>query len=182
MFQGSSEDELDVWFLRIGRRFRSRKRRKVAGGRRAYSLLREGEYGWESHLNEGSCDEEEEYSLISKREKSWESAELPRIGRDYNILERSPKVRPRSFLPEPLVNTSSPSEGTGAQGIPSTIPVNPVHMGNPVNNPRSTLMAGTNVRLPTFSGNGMEDPEQHWFLCEAMWMVHLVHNIDIKKA
>ena len=75
MFQGSSEDELDTGFLRSRRRFRSGKRRKVAGGRRAYSLPREGEYGWESHLNEGSCNEEEEYSLMSERSESKESTE-----------------------------------------------------------------------------------------------------------
>ena len=78
MFQGSSEDELEIGFLRSARRFRSGKRRKVAGGRRAYSFPREGEYGCESHLDEGSCDEEEEYSLISEREESKESAETPR--------------------------------------------------------------------------------------------------------
>ena len=43
-------------------------------------------------------------------------------------------------------------------------------------------MAVTDVQLPTFNGNGTEDPEQHWFLCEAIWMVCLVHNADIKKA
>ena len=57
MFQGSSEDELDTIFLRSGRRFRSGKRRKVEEGRRAYILPREGEYGCDSHLDEGSCDE-----------------------------------------------------------------------------------------------------------------------------
>ena len=59
MFTGSSEDELDTGFLRSGRRFQSGKRRKVTGGRRAYSLPREGEYGCESQLDEGSCDEED---------------------------------------------------------------------------------------------------------------------------
>ena len=56
-------------------------------------------------------------------------------------------------------------------------PLNPVpknHNANP--------MAVTDVRLPTFNGNGMEDPEQHWFLYEVVWMVHLVHSTDIKKA
>ena len=43
-------------------------------------------------------------------------------------------------------------------------------------------MAATDVRLPTFNGNGMEDLELNWFLCEAVWMVCLVHNVDIKKA
>ena len=70
MFPGSSEDELGIGFLRSRRRFRSGKRRKVTRGRKAYSLPREGEYGCESYLDEGSYDEEEEYSSVSEREES----------------------------------------------------------------------------------------------------------------
>ena len=51
-----------------------------------------------------------------------------------------------------------------------------------MNNPSATLMVGTDVRLPTFNGNGIEDLEKHWFLCEAVWMVRLVHNSDINKT
>ena len=118
MFPTSFENELDTGFLRSGRRFWSRTRRKVAGGRSAYSFPREGEYGCESHLDEGSYDEEEEYSLISQRAESEDSAETPRTGRDYDIPRRSPEVRPRSSSLEQLVNTSSPSVGTGTQGGP----------------------------------------------------------------
>ena len=85
MFSGSSEDKLDTGFLRSGRRFRSGKKRKVAGGRRASSLPREGEYGCESHLDKGSCNEEEEYRMISKRVESKESAKMPRTGHYYDI-------------------------------------------------------------------------------------------------
>ena len=59
MFSEILEDELDTRVLRSGRRFRSGKRRKVVGGRRASSFPREGEYVCESHLDEGSCDKEE---------------------------------------------------------------------------------------------------------------------------
>ena len=149
----SSEDELHNGFLRNGRRFRSGKMRKVAGRRRDYSLPREGEYGCEWHLDEGSCDEEEEYSTIFEREESEESTETPRTGCDYDIPRRSPEVRPRSSSPEPLVNTSSPNVKTSAQGIPSTILVNPTNTGSLVNNPSATLMAGRDLRLPTFNGN-----------------------------
>ena len=43
-------------------------------------------------------------------------------------------------------------------------------------------MAGLDIQLPTFNGNGAEDPKQHWFLCEDVWIVLQVHNVDIKKA
>ena len=43
-------------------------------------------------------------------------------------------------------------------------------------------MDGEDIGLPTFNGNGVEDLEQHWFLCEVVWMVRQVHNTDIRKV
>ena len=43
-------------------------------------------------------------------------------------------------------------------------------------------MVGEDIILPTFNGNGAEDPEQHRFLCEVVWMVRLVHNVEPKKV
>ena len=51
-----------------------------------------------------------------------------------------------------------------------------------LNIPHTNSMVGEDIILPTFNGNGAEDPEQHWFLCEVVWMVRQVHNVDIKKA
>ena len=104
---------------------------------------------------------------------------MPRIGRDYDIQRRSPEVRHRSSSPKKVMDISSLSARTGVQGGPSVTPENPSNLGNLVNNPNATLMAGTDVRLPTFNGNGIEDPEQHWFLYEAVWMVFLINNDDI---
>ena len=41
--------------------------------------------------------------------------------------------------------------------VVNTVPINP--------------MAGNDIKLPIFNGNGMEDPEQHWFLCDAIWTI-----------
>jgi len=30
------------------------------------------------------------------------------------------------------------------------------------------------MRLPIFRGDGYEDPEQHWFLCEVVWSIKKV--------
>jgi hypothetical protein len=30
------------------------------------------------------------------------------------------------------------------------------------------------MRLPIFRGNGFEDPDQHWFLCEVVWSIKQV--------
>ena len=39
---------------------------------------------------------------------------------------------------------------------------------------------GDDMKLPTFKGTGAEDPEQHWFLCEAMWTIKAIHDDNIK--
>lgn len=38
------------------------------------------------------------------------------------------------------------------------------------------------MKIPAFRGAGLEDPEQHWFLCEAMWNVKQVIDNDIKMV
>ena len=57
-----------------------------------------------------------------------------------------------------------------------------INSGNPMNNLGTTIMVGMDVRLPTFIGDGTEEPKQHWFLCEVVWMVRSVHNADINKG
>ena len=43
-------------------------------------------------------------------------------------------------------------------------------------------MDGIDIKLPIFNGNGLEDPEQHLFLCEAVWTVRQIQDENIKKA
>ena len=38
------------------------------------------------------------------------------------------------------------------------------------------------MKLPLFHGNGTDDLEQYWFLCEAMWTVRQVTYDDVKKG
>ena len=38
------------------------------------------------------------------------------------------------------------------------------------------------MKLPIFRGTGLEDPEQHWFLCKVVWNVKQVIDDDIKMA
>jgi hypothetical protein len=38
------------------------------------------------------------------------------------------------------------------------------------------------IRLPTFRGDGYEDPEQHWFLCEAVWSIKNITEEAVKRA
>ena len=38
------------------------------------------------------------------------------------------------------------------------------------------------IKLPVFRGTGLENPDQHWFLCEAVWSIKKVTEDDIKMA
>jgi hypothetical protein len=37
------------------------------------------------------------------------------------------------------------------------------------------------MRLPTFRGDGSEDPDQHRFLCEVVWSIRNVIDEDVKR-
>src|SRR5882762_7404983 len=39
---------------------------------------------------------------------------------------------------------------------------------------------GDDMKLPTFKGTGVEDPEKHWFLCEAVWTIKGIQDDNIK--
>jgi len=59
--------------------------------------------------------------------------------------------------------------------------------GNIANQPASSgttskqpMVGGSEMRLPLFHGNGSEDPQQHWFLCEAVWRVKQVNDTDMR--
>lgn len=41
---------------------------------------------------------------------------------------------------------------------------------------------GDDIKLPVFKGSRLEDPEQHWFLCDVVWDVKQVTDDDIKMA
>jgi hypothetical protein len=38
------------------------------------------------------------------------------------------------------------------------------------------------MRLPIFKGDGSEDPDQHWFLCEALWSIKQVIDEVVKRT
>ena len=38
------------------------------------------------------------------------------------------------------------------------------------------------IKLPVFRGTGSEDPEQFWFLCEAVWTAKNIMDQDIRRV
>jgi hypothetical protein len=37
------------------------------------------------------------------------------------------------------------------------------------------------MRLPIFRGDGSEDPDQHWFLCEVVWNIKNITDEAVKR-
>ena len=38
------------------------------------------------------------------------------------------------------------------------------------------------IKLPVFKGTGSEDPEQFWFLCEAVWNAKTITDQDVRRV
>ena len=82
MFSGNSDTELESGRLRSGTRFRSGKRRRIATRRGSCNATRGEDYELSLHLDGRSCDEEEEYQLISEEA---EEEEAPDPDQAYGI-------------------------------------------------------------------------------------------------
>ena len=75
----------------------------------------------------------------------------------------------QNLLANPLVVNQSPPRGQ--------VPPSPQQPQQPRRN-----RMGDDMKLPVFKGTRLEDPEQHWFLCEVVWNVKQVIDDDIKMA
>ena len=116
-------------------------------------------------MDEGYCDKEEDYSSISKGvEESGVTVESPRSGHHYITPGVLLEVISRASSPERIVNIDSSSTMTSTQ---EKTPL----LYQSSDNLDANTMVGVDIQLPTFNGNGIEYPEQHWFICEVVWMV-----------
>ena len=101
--------------------------------------------------------------------------ETPRLGRDYITTGVLVEGRSRASSPEIIFNIDSVSIATRVQeGTPP--------LKSFLDNLNANSMAGADIRLPTFNGNGAENPKKCLFLSEVVWMVRLVQNADLLKA
>lgn len=79
---------------------------------------------------------------------------------------KTPEVKP---VTPPLVGSGIKSMTPGSSIVPSFTT-------------SKTVMAGGEMKLPVFHGNGLEDPQQHWFLSEIVWRVKQVIDANMKVA
>ena len=116
-------------------------------------MFEESEHELQSQVYEGSCKKEEDYSSISEGEEdSEESIETPRSGCNYITPGVSPEVRSRASSLKRVVNADSAITATSLHD-------NTPLLNHSSDNPNANSMAGHDIQLPTFNGNGAEDPE-----------------------
>ena len=93
-----------------------------------------------------------------------DSKENPYVG--------NPPVTPqrRPIIPEnPSQSESNPSMSIPVAGQSTPVSSPPATPSHPPTPPRSTMAhMHDDIKLPVFKGTGSEDPEQFWFLCEAV--------------
>ena len=85
------------------------------------------------------------------------------------------EVRSRDLSPSTSVNmsiTNTINRGQGIPTIPNFVPTVPL----------ANTMAGADIKLPIFNGNGLEYPDKHCFLCDDVWTVRQIQDENIKKA
>ena len=84
-------------------------------------------------------------------------------------------VRSRNSSPSIFLNTSNNNSGNSGHGSPASQNLCPRAQG--VN-----IMDGNDIKLLIFNGNGLENQEKIWFLCEVVWTMQQVEGDAIKKA
>jgi hypothetical protein len=113
---------------------------------------------------------EEEHSEFTRTKEPCR--EEPETSRTALTIEVSTIIPP--FASTKLSNQSNLSH----QNAQRTVTSNPPHTqsGN------LGISMADDMRLPTFRGDGYEDPDHHRFLCEAMWSMKNITDKTVKRA
>ena len=115
-----------------------------------------------------------DYSLVNPADS--EPEETPSVG--------NPPVTPqrRPIIPEnPSQSESNPSPSIPVTGHSTPVSSPPPTTSPPPSPPRSAMAhMNDDIKLPVFKGTGSEDPEQFWFLCEAVWNAKKITDPSVK--
>ena len=131
---------------------------------------------YKRNLESYTLGQNTDYSPLSLEDQ--ESEETPFV--------RNPPRTPqhRSVTPEnPSQSENNPNPSIPIAGQ-STLVSSPTPTTSPPPSPPRPTMAHMNddIKLHVFKGTGSEDPEQFWFLCEAVWTAKSITDQDTKRA
>ena len=107
-----------------------------------------------------------------------ELEETPSVGNPLVTPQRRP------IIPEnPSQSESNPSSSIPVAGQSTPVSSPPPTTSPPPSPPRSAMAhMNDDIKLPVFKGTWSKDPEQFWFLCEAVWTAKNITDQDTKRA
>ena len=125
----------------------------------------------------GSADDVFEHFIVDREDRSIPhdpSTPQKNSGKPSSVaaLEQSSSTsQSTSNINQGILQVALTATRTSAKQIQQVIQLLP---------PRRSM--ADDIRLPVFRGTGLEDPEQHWFVCEAVWNIKQVTDDAIKIA
>ena len=129
---------------------------------------------FESDFEEIGCTRSGKKYKVDFRSSFFEDSSDSTREQSQNSRERIVGGIPyHPYTPQKATETQNNPAGTPSSSSHTihTI-VTPPSGSNTVNqNPPHRNKMGDDMKLPTFKGTGAEDPEHHWFLCEAVWTI-----------
>jgi hypothetical protein len=172
MFKNSDNDsDTEAGHTRSGRSFR--KIPLVNLFKQSYGPLAQDEGFYSGEEAERS---DEEYSEFARAEEVETEEPSPRRTRNFRYCAycRSKYCYSSCCFSSTVSNQSNQSN----QSTQSTVTSSLVHTQS---RNQGKSMADE-MRLPIFRGDGSEDPDQHWFLCEVVWSIKQVTDEAVKRA
>jgi hypothetical protein len=181
--EGCAMDE-EIGVLCSGKIFRHSRKRIVAEREGKHSEIEERDI-WCNTPNRRNTMHIEE----KEKEKDYQLSPVEEDPTQARLCVKpmtpcaSPRTEVRSEILSLVVSEGSKDSSKGSQSSGSSTP-SQNQLVSPGMNTMQSTMAGVDptLRMLVFHGAGSEDPEQHLFVCEAIWTVKNVQDDDANIA
>jgi hypothetical protein len=136
-------------------------------------------YGDEGFYSGEEADlTDEEHSEPAREEER--KAEEPR--RDEPKTSGTAQTTEVSTIIPPVVSTTLSNQNSQSHQSPQSTITSSSTYTQTGNLGNLGISMADEMRLPIFRGDGSEDPDQHWFLCEAVWNIKNVIDEAVKRT
>jgi hypothetical protein len=168
-----SDSDIEARHMRSGRSFR--KIPLVDLFKKSYRPLAQDEGFYSGEEAEKSYEEYSEF--VREEEVETKEARREELGTSGTV----PIIEVSVDTPPIVLETSSNQSNQSSQINQSTQSiVTRILVQTQLRNQGKSME--DEMRLPIFIGDGSEDPDQHWFLCEAVWSIKKVTHEVVKRS
>ena len=143
---------------------------------------------FESDFDDIGCTHSGKKYKVDFRSSVFENSPDHTREQSHSNTERTEGGIPyHPYTPQKAIGTQNNPVGTTSSSShtvhtiatsPTSTPPSGSHTTN--QHPLRRNRMGDDMKLSIFKGTGAEDPEQHWFLCEAMWTIKTINDDNIK--